>query len=64
METESVERLLKLFTINELARLYDCSSSENTKLKEKLASIEECIDSSEDQILIIRKVRDIIKDGK
>ena len=64
METESVERLLKLFTITELARLYDCSSSENVKLREKLANIEECIDSSEDKLLIIRKVRDILEDGE
>ena len=62
METESVERLLKLFTISELARLYDCSATENIKLKNKLNMIENCINSTEDGLVIIQKVKDIVRD--
>ena len=61
METESVERLLKLFTITELARLYDCTSEENNRLKGKLNHIEECINSTEDGLVIIKRIKEIIK---
>ena len=61
METESVERLLKLFTPTELARLYDCTSKENNDLRSKLISIENCINSSEDVFFIIKTIKDVLK---